>query len=126
MMRLPETSAKAARTVPQLGRRLKARDDTSLTIMRSPRSRGRCWENGNACSPVGYGLVRSSPVSPEEGLEGGVVSGAARLPISGGSLANFFIRSSSILYAFISAKPVLRVPLICVVLGERSRVAFWA
>jgi hypothetical protein len=54
------------------------------------------------------------------------VSGAARLPISGGSLANLSIRSSNMLYAFISAKPVLRVPFTCVVQADSNRVALWA
>lgn len=83
-------------------------------------------EEGVACSPTGYGLVQLSVVPPEEGSEDDAASGAARLPISGGSLANFSIRSSNMLYALISVKPGLRVPLICVVLADKSRVALWA
>ena len=42
-------------------------------------------------------LVQFSVVPPVEGSEGGAASGAARLPISGGSFANLSIRSSNIL-----------------------------
>lgn len=49
--------------------------------------------------------------SPGSGCEFASV-GAARIPDMGGSLLNLSIRSSCILYAFISAKPVLCVPTI--------------
>ena len=47
IVRLPATSARAARAIPQLNRRLKPSENTSLGIMRFPRGYGGCWEVKN-------------------------------------------------------------------------------